>query len=300
MNLRDLDYVVALADLGHFGEAAQRCNVSQPTLSMQVRKLEEELGVALFERGTRGAVPTRAGVAVIAQARLVLEQLQRLRESAQTAGEPLGGVLKLGVIPTSGPYLLPHILPGVKQRWPELQLHLREAKTGQLVERLHRSEIDAAILSPPFDERGLATADLGEEPFLVALPPDHRLAGRDVLSPGELAGETVLTLEDGHCLRAQAAATARALGLQSHAEIEASSVESLRQMVSVGLGCAIIPAFAGRGPFAQGAGIALRRVDADPSSRRLSLVWRRSWPRPEAMLDLAAVLRSAITDIPTT
>ena len=300
MNLRDLDYVVALADLGHFGEAAQRCNVSQPTLSMQVRKLEEELGVALFERGARRATPTRAGLAVIAQARLVLEQLRRLREIAHTAGEPLGGILKLGVIPTSGPYLLPHILPAVKQRWPELQLHLREARTGQLIERLHRSEIDAAILSPPFDERGLAAADLGEEPFLIALPPGHRLARRDVLTPGELAGETVLTLEDGHCLRAQAAATARAMGLQTHAEIEATSVESLRQMVSVGVGCAIIPAFAGRGPFAQGADIALRRLRAEPSSRRLSLVWRRSWPRPDAMAELAEALRSAIFAIPTT
>lgn len=297
MNLRDLDYVVALADLGHFGDAAQRCNVSQPTLSMQIRKLEEELGVALFERGARGAVPTPAGTAVIVQARAVLAEVAKLREVAKATTEPLAGSLRLGVIPTSGPYLLPHLLPALKRRWPRLRLQLKEAMTAKLLEQLHRSELDAVILSPPIDERGLAMADLGEEPFMIALPPEHRLARQSELRPEELAGETVLMLEAGHCLLEQSSALSRALDMRPHDEVQAASVESLRQMVSIGLGCAIIPAFAGRGPFAAGSSIALRPLSDRAASRRLALAWRRAWPRPDAMHDLADTLRQAVAAI---
>lgn len=297
MNLRDLDYVVALADLGHFGDAAQRCNVSQPTLSMQIRKLEEELGVALFERGAKGAVPTPAGTAVIAQARAVLAEVAKLREVAKATNEPLAGSLRLGVIPTSGPYLLPNLLPALKRRWPRLRLQLKEAMTAKLLEQLHRSELDAVILSPPIDERGLAMADLGEEPLMIALPPEHRLARQPELRAEELAGETVLMLEAGHCLLEQSSTLSRALDMRPHDEVQAASVESLRQMVSIGLGCAIIPAFAGRGPFAAGSSIALRPLSDRAASRRLALAWRRAWPRPDAMHDLAETLRQAVAAI---
>jgi LysR family hydrogen peroxide-inducible transcriptional activator len=297
VNLRDLDYAVALADLGHFGEAAQRCNVSQPTLSMQVRKLEEELGVALFERGAKGAVPTRAGVAVVAQARAVLAEVAKLRELAQATSEPLARSLRLGVIPTSAPYLLPHLLPALKSRWPRLRLQLKEAKTVLLLEQLQRSELDALILSPPFDERGLSTMEIGEEPFMIGLPPEHPLAAQDELRPEQLAGEIVLMLEEGHCLLGQSRALAEALDLRPHDEVQASSVESLRQMVSIGLGCAIIPAFAGRGPFAAGAAIALRPLSGGGASRQLALAWRRGWPRPDAMRELAETLRLAVAAI---
>ncbi len=297
MNLRDLDYVVALADLGHFGDAAQRCNVSQPTLSMQIRKLEEELGVALFERGAKGAVPTPAGTAVIAQARAVLAEVAKLREVAKATNEPLAGSLRLGVIPTSGPYLLPNLLPALKRRWPRLRLQLKEAMTAKLLEQLHRSELDAVILSPPIDERGLAMADLGEEPLMIALPPEHRLARQHELRAEELAGETVLMLEAGHCLLEQSSTLSRALDMRPHDEVQAASVESLRQMVSIGLGCAIIPAFAGRGPFAAGSSIALRPLSDRAASRRLALAWRRAWPRPDAMHDLAETLRQAVAAI---
>jgi LysR family hydrogen peroxide-inducible transcriptional activator len=297
VNLRDLDYVVALADTGHFGEAAQRCHVSQPTLSAQIRKFEEELGVVVFERGTRRTVPTVAGQSIIAQARTVLGEVAKLRELAQATTEPLAGSLRLGVIPTSAPYLLPHLLPALKRRWPKLRLHLKEAMTARLLEQLHRSELDAVILSPPFDERGLATAEIGEEPFMIALPPEHRLAAQHELQPEQLAGETVLMLEAGHCLLEQSSALSKALDLRPHDEVQASSVESLRQMVSIGLGCAIIPAFAGRGPFAAGAPIALRPLSDQGASRRLALAWRRGWPRPDAMRDLAETLRLAVATI---
>ena len=297
MNLRDLDYMVAVADTGHFGEAALRCHVSQPTLSTQVRKLEEELGVAVFERGSRGTTPTAAGVALIAQARVVLGEVAKLRELAQATTEPLAGRLRLGVIPTSAPYLLPHLLPALKRRWPQLRLQLKEAMTARLLDQLHRSELDAVILSPPFDERGVSTAEIGEEPFMIGLPPDHRLARQNELRPGQLAGETVLMLEAGHCLLDQSSALAKALQLRPHDEVQAASVESLRQMVSIGLGCAIIPAFAGRGPFAAGAPIALRPLGGRGASRRLTLAWRRAWPRPDAMVELAQTLREAVAAI---
>lgn len=297
MNLRDLDYVLAVADLGHFGEAAARCNVSQPTLSTQIRKLEAEIGVVLFERGTRRAVPTEAGQAVIAQARIVVEQALRLRELAGERHDPLAGRLRLGIIPTSGPYLLPHLLPVLRRRFPELKLQLREAMTARLLDLLQRAELDAAILSPPVDTRHLGFSPIGEEAFLIALPPDHPLGCRASVATAELAGETVLTLEEGHCLREQTAAICREVGLAPDLEVQASSVESLRQMVSVGLGCAILPAFAGKGPFAQGAPVLLRPLDRPRPSRALMLVWRRSDPREAALRRLGDVLAEAVAAI---
>lgn len=294
MNLRDLDYILAVAETGHFGAAAKRCHVSQPTLSMQVRKLEEELGVVLFERGPRGATPTPGGRDVLAQARQVVDAMARLKEVARARIDPLAGTVRLGVIPTSGPYLLPLLLPALRARFPALRLHLREAMTASLLEALRRAELDAAVLSPPFESQGLVVEPLAEEAFLVALPPDHPLASATVLEPAALRGETVLGLEDGHCLRAQSARVWEQIGLDPGHEIEAASLESLRQMVSAGLGCAVIPAFAGRGPFAQGAPIALRPLRGLRPSRTLALTWRRSDPRAAALLRLAVALRAAI------
>lgn len=294
MNLRDLDYVLAVAETGHFGAAAQRCHVSQPTLSTQVRKLEAELGAALFERGSRGAVPTEIGRAVVAQARQVVDAAARLREIAHGARDPLTGVLRLGIIPTSGPYLLPHLLPALRQRFPRLRLYLKEAMTAHLLGQLHGTGLDAAILSPPFDATGLELQALGEEAFLIALPPEHPLATAGRIGSAALAGETFLTLEQGHCLRDQTALICSRLGLVPHHEVQASSIESLRQMVSLGLGCAIVPAFAGKGPFAQGAAIALRPLADGAGSRQLALAWRRSHPHGAAMQALARAIGATI------
>ncbi len=296
MNLRDLDYILAVAETGHFGAAAKRCHVSQPTLSMQVRKLEEELGLVLFERGPRGATPTPGGRDVLAQARHVVDALARLKEAARASIDPLAGTVRLGVIPTSGPYLLPLLLPALRAGFPALRLHLREAMTASLLEALRRAELDAAVLSPPFEGHGLVVEPLAEEAFLVALPPDHPLAACPVLEPAALRGETVLGLEDGHCLRVQSARVWQQIGLDHGHEIEAASLESLRQMVSAGLGCAVIPALAGRGPFAQGAPIALRPLRGLRPSRTLALTWRRTDPREAALRRLAAALRAAIPE----
>jgi LysR family hydrogen peroxide-inducible transcriptional activator len=294
MNLRDLDYVLAVAETGHFGAAAERCHVSQPTLSTQVRKLEAELGAALFERGSRGAVPTEAGRAVIAQARAVVDAAARLRELAAGRRDPLAGVVRLGIIPTSGPYLLPHLLPVLQRRFPALRLYLKEAMTAHLLAQLLRADLDAAILSPPFDTAGLELHPLGEEAFLVALPPSHPLAAAPAIDSAAIAGETFLTLEEGHCLRDQTAAICRRLGLVPHHEVQASSIESLRQMVSLGVGCALVPAFAGKGPFAAGAPIALRPLADAPGSRELVLAWRRSHPHGPALRTLARAIGETI------
>ncbi|MCX7630924.1 MAG: LysR substrate-binding domain-containing protein [Geminicoccaceae bacterium] len=297
VSLRDLSYLVAVAETGQFGEAARRCHVSQPTLSMQLKKLEERFGAALFERGPRGAVPTPLGERVIAQAKIVLREVARLEELARGDGDPFAGPLRLGVIPTSGPYLLPLVLPGLKQAYPRLRLVLREATTARLLVQLAQGELDAAILSPPFDGRGLASAPIGREAIVVALPPGHPLAARARLEPRELAGEPLILLEDGHCFRDQALRLSERLGLSPHAEVRASSIESLRQMVSAGTGPALLPAFATLGPFAQGAPIAVRPLDHPEAARGLALVWRKSSPLGAAFTELAGELRALLAAV---
>ena len=270
---------------------------ASPRSRPRFRKLEGEIGVVLFERGAKGAVATAAGRAVIAQARVVVDEVLRLREIARAGDDPLATRLRLGVIPTSGPYLVPHLLPMLRARFPRLRLQLREAKTTRLLELLHGADLDAAILSPPFDLRGLELAELGEEVFLIALPPEHPLAGRARLTCAELAGEPVLTLEDGHCLRDQTAAICQEIGLCPDLEVQAASIESLRQMVSIGAGCAILPAFACKGPFAHGAPVVLRPLDRLQSSRRLSLAWRRTDPGGPALRRLAEALAEAVASL---
>ncbi|MDX6749998.1 LysR substrate-binding domain-containing protein [Geminicoccaceae bacterium 1502E] len=298
MNLRDLDYLVAVAETGQFALAARRCHVSQPTLSMQLRKLEEELGLVLFERGPRGAVPTAEARPVVAQARLVLEEVGRLRELARSGGDPLSGTLRLGVIPTVGPYLLPQVLPAVRKAHPGLRLLLREAPTARLLDELASGELEAAILSPPFDERGLVALGLGRERFLMALPSGHALAGLAEIPPEALAGETVLMLEQGHCFREQAMGLCTRLGLRPGHEVEAGSVESLRQMVSVGLGMALLPELATAGPFAQGAEVAIRHLAHEDAARELALVSRRSFPHRAALEAIASLLAGPLRDAP--
>lgn len=294
MNLRDLEYVVAVADSAQFGLAAERCGVSQPTLSMQIRKLEEQLGLVLFERTARGAVPTAAGVEIVAQARVVLDEADRIVTIARWRRSADQDVLRLGVIPTAAPYLLPLVLPQVKQMLPRLRLQLREAITERLLAQIRAMALDAVVLSPPFDTVGLLTQTLGREAFLVAMPLDHPLAGKAGLGPVDLAGETVLVLEDGHCFREQALTLSRQLHLVPAHEIRAGSIESLRQMVSVGMGCAILPALAMTGPFAAGAPVAIRPIEHPGASRELTLVWRRSYPRGESLRIIAESFSRAL------
>lgn len=292
MNLRDLDYLVAVADTGHFGLAAERCNVSQPTLSMQLKKLEAELGVPLIERSPRGALVTAIGAEIVARARIVLGEVRQMRDIATRGGETFTGTFRLGVIPTAGPYLLPRILPTLKSAYPRLRLHLREAMTARLLSLVHENGLDAAILSEPFDDAALDRTPLLRERFMLTLQPDHALATIPALRPEQLAGEAVLMLEEGHCLKDQTSLVCRRLGLRPLADVQASSIETMRQMVAMGLGLAILPELATAGPFAHAGNLVARPLGGEDDARLLALVWRKTYPRPEQLQTLAGLIRS--------
>ena len=296
MNLRDLEYAVCLAGEGQFRRAAARCHVSQPTLSAQIAKLEDELGVQLFERGPRSATATVNGRALIRQAQIVLDEVERLKALARAGQDPLQGPFHLGVIPTAGPYLLPLLLPVLRQRWPQLQLLLREELTAGLLDRLRAGVLDAAILSLPLDGADLRWESLFSEPILVALPRGHPLAGRARVAPSALSSEPVILLQEGHCLRDQSVAVCDAVGLgRRRDDVQAAGLESLRQMVMAGIGIALVPELATRAPFGASQLAVYRRFAPPEPTRKLVLAWRRSFPRGDALQGLASGLQEALT-----
>ncbi len=282
MNLRDLEYLVALAETGHFGRAAQRCHVSQPTLSAQLRKLEEFLGVALVERRPRRVALTQAGAAVVERARRMLQDAEDIRGLARACQDPLSGPLKVGLIPTLGPYLLPRVAPRIAKALPKLSLLLHEYQTAPLVERTLAGELDLAILALPADTRGLVTRPLFEESFLVAMPATHRLAARKRVKAADLEGEKLLLLEEGHCLRDQALEVCAHVGTEELA-FRATSLETLRQMVASGLGLTLLPGLAAEGPFAASHGLVTRPFAPPAPHRMIGAAWRRSTSRGEAI-----------------
>lgn len=295
MNLRDLEYAVSLAADGQFRRAATRCHVSQPTLSAQIAKLEDELGVQLFERGTRAATPTVNGRAIIRQAQIVLDEVERLRALARAARDPLSGPFHLGVIPTAGPYLLPRLLPALRARWPQLQLLLREEQTAPLLERLRSGALDAAILSLPLDGDDLRWEKLISEPILLALPRDHPLARRKRIPQGALASEPIILLEEGHCLRDQVLSICAAAGLGNRRDVQAAGLETLRQMVMAGAGIALVPELATVEPFGAGELAVYRRFEQPEPTRALVLAWRRTFPRGDALQELGRELRGVLS-----
>jgi LysR family transcriptional regulator, hydrogen peroxide-inducible genes activator len=282
MNLRDLQYLVALAETRHFGRAALRCHVSQPTLSAQLRKLEEFLGVSLIERRPRRVGLTPAGEAVVERARRMLRDAEDIRALARASQDPLGGQLKLGLIPTLGPYLLPRVAPRIAKALPKLQLMLHEYQTAPLVERVVQGELDVAILALPADTKGLVTRSLFAEAFLVAMPEHHRLTARKRLKIGDLAGEKLLLLEEGHCLRDQALEVCTKAGTEEQ-DFRATSLETLRQMVAAGLGITLLPRLAAEGPFASARGLVVRPFSPPAPSRVIGAAWRRSTSRIAAI-----------------
>jgi LysR family transcriptional regulator, hydrogen peroxide-inducible genes activator len=282
MTLRDLQYLVALAETRHFGRAALRCHVSQPTLSAQLRKLEEFLGVSLIERRPRRVGLTPAGEAVVERARRMLRDAEDIRALARASQDPLGGQLKLGLIPTLGPYLLPRVAPRIAKALPKLQLMLHEYQTAPLVERVVQGELDVAILALPADTKGLVTRSLFAEAFLVAMPEHHRLTARKRLKIGDLAGEKLLLLEEGHCLRDQALEVCTKAGTEEQ-DFRATSLETLRQMVAAGLGITLLPRLAAEGPFASARGLVVRPFSPPAPSRVIGAAWRRSTSRIAAI-----------------
>ena len=283
MNLRDLRYLVALADTRHFGHAATRSHVSQPTLSAQIKKLEEYLGAPLVERQPRNVTLTEVGERVVARARQVLQDCDDIVELGRAARDPLAGTLRLAMIPTLGPYLLPSVTPPLRKRLPKLQLMLYEYQTGALLERLHAGEIDVGILALGVDSEGLETRALGEEAFTLALPASHRLAKQASVRIDELAGERLLLLEDGHCLRDQALEVCSRVGVHEAQDFRATSLETLRQMVAAGLGVTLLPELATRGPFGAAKNLVVRPFAKPVPHRVLGAAWRPSTTRPAAI-----------------
>ena len=298
MTLTELRYIVAVARERHFGRAAEACFVSQPTLSVAVKKLEDELDVKLFERGSSEISVTPLGEEIVRQAQAVLEQAQAIKEIAKRGKDPLAGPLRLGVIYTIGPYLLPDLVRTAIAKVPQMPLMLQENFTVKLLEMLRAGELDCAILAEPFMESNLAIAPLYEEPFLVAVPASHPLAERERISAEELKRETMLLLGSGHCFRDHvlevcpefARFSSDAEGIRK--SFEGSSLETIKHMVAAGMGVTVVPRLSV--PREPQQHLRFIPFEEPVPTRRVVLAWRRSFTRYEAI----AALRNAIYDCP--
>ena len=290
LSLRDLEYVVAVADHRHFGKAAERCAVSQPSLSAQVRKLEDLLGITLFERTSRRVLPTPQGELVIRQARVVLEEAQRLLAVARGTEGALIGQLAIGAIQTLGPYLFPHLLPTIRKHLPDVQLILSEGRTEGLLEELREGRIDAVLLALPIEGEGFTGDALFFEPFVLAHPAGHRLEELPSIALTDLDPGELVLLEEGHCLRDQALAICRttARGMR-----HATGLETLRHMVAAGTGYTLMPQLAAGGNATVGGLVAYRPFQGDPPGRTIGMVWRTSDPRAPGFRALCDRLREA-------
>lgn len=241
MNIRDLEYLVALAEHNHFRRAADSCNVSQPTLSGQIRKLEDELGVMLLERTSRKVLFTQQGLLLVDQARTVLREVKILEEMASLQGENMAGPVHIGLIPTVGPYLLPHIIPLLHKLYPKLEMYLHEEQTANLLAQLDSGKLDCAILASVKETQNFIEEPLFNEPMKLAIYEDHPWADRKEVDMHELSGEKLLMLEDGHCLRDQAMGFCFQAGAKEDTHFRATSLETLRNMVAAGSGITLLP-----------------------------------------------------------
>jgi LysR family hydrogen peroxide-inducible transcriptional activator len=292
MNLRDLRYLVALADHRHFGRAAEACFVSQPTLSTQIRKIEDELGVALVERAPRKVMLTEAGIEIAKRARGILNEVEQIRSIARRSVDPEAGSLRLGIFPTLGPYLLPHVVAPLRQRFPRMELLLTEEKTELLLQQLHEGRIDAAVLALPLHEDQLHAELLFEEPFVLAVPVDHPLASVGRLRLQDIAHERLLLLDEGHCLRDQALDVCALAGASEKDGFRATSLETLRQMVSAGVGVTLLPMLAVQPPVPRSETLKLIAFSDSNPRRQLALVWRKSSANGAFLNAVAEVLRA--------
>ena len=305
MTLTELKYIVAVSREKHFGKAAEACFVSQPTLSVAIKKLEEELEVKLFERSANEVTVTPLGEEIVRQAQSVLEQAASIREIAKRGKDPLAGPLKLGVIYTIGPYLLPDLVRQAIDRTPQMPLMLQENFTVKLLEMLRTGEIDCAIMAEPFPDTGLAVAALYDEPFVAAVPATHSFATRKTITAEELKSETMLLLGTGHCFRDHvlevcpefARFSSNTEGIRK--SFEGSSLETIKHMVAAGMGVTLVPRLSvpknalepkGKRRHDDQAFVKYVPFNGDPPTRRVVLAWRRSFTRYEAI----AALRNSV------
>jgi LysR family hydrogen peroxide-inducible transcriptional activator len=298
MNLRDLHYLVALAEHRHFGRAAEACFVSQPTLSTQIKKLEEELGVPLVERTPRKVLLTEVGRDIAERSREVLNGIEQIRGVARRTLDPESGTVRLGIFPTLGPYLLPHVLPLIRTAFPRLELLLVEEKSEVVLRRLHEGKLDAGILALPLHEDSLHSEFLFEEPFLLAVAAQHPLAHQQAqLKLADLSNQNLLLLEDGHCLRDQALEVCHLAGAGEHSGFRATSLETLRQMVAANVGITLLPVTAVKPPVAPVENLHLIEFKGHPPSRRIAMVWRKSSAMTVFLGRLAEVFRHLPPDL---
>lgn len=292
MTLQELRYLVALADQGRFVRAAATCNVGQPTLSTQLKKLEDYLGVTLFERNKHHLLPTPIGVEIVERARTVLDVVEQIRELARHGNDPMNGNLHLGVIPTLGPYLVPNLLPTIRESCPRLHLFLREDLAANLLEQLRKGRLDAILIALPIQGEDIDVMSLFREPFTVALPSGHPLIRKKFITVQDLAGQTVLFLEEGHCMRDQALAICGSAVSSQREEFKATSLEMLRQMVAAGVGCTLLPALAvkqGVGSVQDGE-VHIRPFGPPSPTRTIGIAWRRRYPLYQTVKRLSEVI----------
>ena len=299
MNLRDLKYLVVVADTHHFGHAAKRCFVSQPTLSGQIKKLEEELGVTLFERTKRSVETTPLGDSIVAQAKLVLEQADILQQLAQSNQDPLVAPLRMGAIPTLSPYLMPLILKPLKKQYPQLKLVISEELTDTLLLRLGKHEIDAALIATPVDDSDFESIPLFDEPFWLIHPRSHPLSAKKKIIQADLDSADLLLLAEGHCFAEQAMQVCHMQERDEQgdmADLRAASLETLLQMVAAGFGSTLIPALAMKTTSARDRSLITRQLQLPDTYRRVSLVYRRTFPRRQALEVFSEVVLDNLPD----
>jgi LysR family transcriptional regulator, hydrogen peroxide-inducible genes activator len=289
MNLRDLRYLVALAEHKHFGRAAATSFVSQPTLSTQIKKLEEELGVVLVERTPRKVLLTEVGKEIAQRAREVLNEVEQIKAIARRTLDPESGTVRLGIFPTLGPYLLPHVVPRIRERFPRLELLLVEEKTDVVLKQLREGRLDAGVLALPMHDDQLHSEFLFEEPFLLAVPEGHALAARKSLVVSDLADQSLLLLDDGHCLRDQALQVCQLGGAGEKSGFRATSLETLRQMVAANVGITLLPALSVKAPVARSENIHLLQFRGEAPSRRIAMFWRKSSAMAPFLKSLATI-----------
>lgn len=299
MNIRDLEYLVALAEHRHFRRAADACHVSQPTLSGQIRKLEDELGVMLLERTSRKVLFTQAGLLLVDQARTVLREVKVLKEMASQQGETMSGPLHIGLIPTVGPYLLPHIIPMLHKAFPRLDMYLHEAQTQQLLVQLDSGKLDCAIMGLVKESEAFIEVPLFNEPMKLAVYSDHPWRDRQNIPMADLAGEKLLMLEDGHCLRDQALGFCFQAGADEDAHFRATSLETLRNMVAAGSGITLMPGLAVPAERERD-GVCYISCDSPVPQRTVALIYRPGSPLRSRYEQLAETISTQMSTLAET
>lgn len=299
MNLRALQYLIALADVRHFSRAAEHCHVSQPTLSTQIRKLEEELEVQLVERHPRQVMLTPVGEEIVGRARTLIGEMESIRAIARRSHDPHSGTVRIGIFPTLAPYFLPHVIPGIRQAFPRLTLRLYEEKTEDVINMLAEGKLDAGLLALPLTADWLESRVLFEEPFVLAVPESHPLASIPEVDMADLADQELLLLEDGHCLREQALEVCQLTGAQEKLDFHATSMETLRHMVAANAGITLMPTLAIKPPLANTENLVTRPFTSPGPKRTIAMVWRKSSALADFLEELAEIFAAIDPDLLT-